>query len=347
MKSVQVVDRGRAEFVRVPKPQVKPGNVVISTSHLSLCGSDIRMLHHSPDHLYPFPPGTTGHEMVGVIAEMGDDDLPLSVGDRVLALAPDHRAMCEFYLAPVDLVLPLPEGKPIEVLLQAQQLGTVLYAAQRLPNLEGKDVVIIGQGSAGLWFNFVARRSGAASVIAVDHDKNRLRLCRQFGATHVILNSTDHPSENLKLEYPASSRKPKTTQPTAMDELTEILNGKLADVVIEAAGEADSINLALQLVRKFGDILYFGYPRGQHLSIDFEKFFHQCCRATSIVGATEEPNQISSRKAIELINEDSSLAEALISHRLRFDEVLEAYEMHRTRADSCMKIVIEMPGAVE
>ena len=50
--------------------------------------------------------------------------------------------------------------------------------------------------------------------------------------------------------------------------------------------------------------------------------------------------------ALDLIDQQPELAASLITHRLKFDEVLEAYEMHRRRADGCLKIVIEMPGAV-
>lgn len=347
MKSVQVVDRGRAEFVSQAKPSVRPGYALVRTSHLSLCGSDIRMLHHADSRLYPFPPGTTGHEMVGVIEEVADQGLPFSVGDRVLALAPDHRAMCEYYLAPVHLILPLPEGTPIEVLLQAQQLGTVLYASKLLPNLIGKSVAVIGQGSAGLWFNFVLRRMGADRVIAIEQDPQRLRLSQRFGATHLVLNSRCDHAQQKSTSSTGESKQSTELQCPVSEHLQEILSGELADVVVEAAGEQDSINLAIRLVRKFGEILYFGYPRGQHLSIDFEHLFHQCCRATTIVGATEEKNQNCTRMAIDMIAQDSSWARSLISHRLKFDQVIEAYEMHRLRSDHALKIVIEMPGSVE
>ena len=150
MKSVQVVARGRAEFVEVPKPDIESGHVLIRTSYLSLCGSDIQMLHYAADNAYPFPAGTSGHEMVGTIEAVGDADSKFSVGDRVLSLAPGHGAMCEYYLAPYEHLVPLPDGKSMEVLLQSQQLGTVLYASKRLPNLVGKNVVVVGQGSAGL-----------------------------------------------------------------------------------------------------------------------------------------------------------------------------------------------------
>jgi threonine dehydrogenase-like Zn-dependent dehydrogenase len=319
MKSVQVIARGRAEFVDQPRPQVCPEHVLVRTRHVSLCGSDIRMLHHSLESLYPFPPGTSGHEMVGIVEEVMDPNSKLTPGDPVLALAPEHRAMCEYYLAPVNLVLPLPKNQPLDVLLQAQQLGTVIYAAQRLPQIISKNVAVIGQGSAGLWFNWILSRMGADRIVAVDLDKSRLARSRQFGATHTIDNADGD----------------------AEAQLLEVLDGRLADVVIEAAGEVPAINLAFHLVRKFGEILFFGYPRGQSMPIDFEEFFHKCCRATTIVGATEEKEQLSTRMAINWIAEDSRLAESLITHRLPFEQAIDAYEMHRSRADNCLKIVID------
>ncbi len=323
MKSVQVVARGRAEFVDVAKPEVRPGYVLVRTAYLSLCGSDIRMLHYAPEADYPFPPGTTGHEMVGTVEAVAEGEMNFRVGDRVLALAPGHRAMCEYFLAPIEHVIPLPAGKPMDVLLQAQQLGTVMYASQRLPNLLGKDVVVIGQGSAGLWFNFLLPRLGAKRVIAIDLDARRLERSMAFGATHVI--------NNVEVDPQTAVRK--------------CLDGQLADLVVEAAGEVDAINLAIGLVKQYGDILYFGVPRGQILPFDFDGYFHKCCRATSIVGATAETNQQSTRLALDLIAAGKTQAESMITHHLKFSEVIDAYEMHHTRADGCVKIVVDMPGA--
>lgn len=323
MKSVQVVARGRAEFIEVAKPEVRPGFILVRTAYLALCGSDIRMLHYSSEASYPFPPGTTGHEMVGTVDALADGETNFRVGDKVLALAPGHRAMCEYFLAPIEHVIPLPEGKPMDVLLQAQQLGTVMYAAQRLPNLLGKDVVVIGQGSAGLWFNFLLPRLGAKRVIAMDQDELRLQRSIAFGATHTINNRTQDPADAVR----------------------DCLDGELADLVVEAAGEVDAINLAIDLVKKYGDILYFGVPRGQILPFNFDDYFHKCCRATSIVGATAEANQQSTRMALKMIAAGMTRAESLITHHVKFADVMQAYEMHHTRDDGCLKIVIDMPGA--
>lgn len=321
MKAVQVVARGRAEFVDVPVPSLRLGHVLVRTRRLSLCGSDIRMLHFAPQGAYPFPPGTTGHEMLGVVADIDVPGSAMQVGDTVLALAPNHQAMAEYFLAPVEHVIPLPFGIPVEHLLQAQQLGTVLFACQRLPNMIGKTVVVIGQGSAGLFFDFQLREMGAGRVIALDIEDFRLEHSREFGATHTIHNAVVEPCEAIR----------------------QINDGELADVVVEAAGDVSAINLAIDLVRHGGDILYFGYPRGQTIPFNFDRLFHKCCRVRTIVGATVEPNQASTRKAIDLIASGRIDVSQLITHRIPFANVVDAYELHRIRGDRCIKIVIEMP----
>jgi L-iditol 2-dehydrogenase len=321
MKAVQVVARGKAEFVDVPVPKLRPGHVLVRTRRLSLCGSDIRMLHYAPEDAYPFPPGTTGHEMVGVIEDIDSPGSALKVGDTVLTLAPSHQAMAEYFPAPLEHVIPLPSGMSVEHLLQAQQLGTVLFACQRLPNLTGRTVAVIGQGSAGLFFNFQLKQMGAARVIALDRELFRLDRSLNFGATHLIHNASIDPSEAIR----------------------KITGGELADVVVEAAGDVSAINMAIDLVRKGGDILYFGYPRGQTIPFNFDVLFHKCCRAQTIVGATVEPNQASTRTAIDLIATRRIDVSKLITHRIPFANVVDAYELHRTRGDGCLKIVIEMP----
>jgi L-iditol 2-dehydrogenase len=321
MKAVQVVARGKAKFVDIPVPKLRPGHVLVRTRRLSLCGSDIRMLHFAPEEAYPFPPGTTGHEMVGVIDAIDSPGSALQVGDTVLTLAPSHQAMAEYFLAPVEHVIPIPTDMPVEHLLQAQQLGTVLFACQRLPNVTGKTVAVIGQGSAGLFFNFQLKQMGAARVIALDTESFRLDRSLDFGATHSIHNAVVDPCEAIR----------------------GITGGELADVVVEAAGDVSAINLAIDLIRKGGDILYFGYPRGQTIPFNFDVLFHKCCRAQTIVGATVEPNQASTRTAIDLIATRRIDVSQLITHRVPFADVVDAYELHRTRGDRCLKIVIEMP----
>ncbi len=323
MKSVQVVARGEAQFIEVAQPEVQPGHVLIRCCYLSLCGSDIQMLHYASDDAYPFPPGTSGHEMVGIIEAVGDASSGYSVGDRVLSLAPGHKAMCEYYVAPYEHLVPLPDNAPPEILLQAQQLGTVIYASKRIPNIVGKNVVVIGQGSAGLWFNFHLRRLGAKKVVALDIEDFRLERSIAFGADTAANNASSDPAQTVR----------------------DAFDGELADLVVEAAGEVDAINLSVELVKKYGEILFFGYPRAQTFAFNFDQLYHKCCRAQTIVGASNEPNLDSMRMAVDLVARGIADAKSLITHQVPFSETINAYEQHRTRSDGAVKIVIEMPSA--
>ncbi|HLV33587.1 MAG TPA: zinc-binding dehydrogenase [Spirillospora sp.] len=321
MRAVQVVARGKAEFIEMPKPELKPGHALVRTKRLSLCGSDIRWLHFFPPERYPLPPGTTGHEMVGVVEAVDSPDGAIKPGDVALTLAPDHRAMVEYYVAPVSDVFVLPPDRPVEHGLQAQQLGTVIYACKQLPNLIGKDVAVIGQGSAGLYYDFMLRRMGARRVIGLDLQPHRLKAAEIFGATHTIHNVGIDPAQAIR----------------------DITGGELADVVIEAAGEIETMNLALDLVKHSGFVLQFGVPRGENFPFHYEKVFGKCLRIQGIVGAHHEPNYTSTRQALDMIASGEIDVSPLLTHSFPFERVMEAYELQHTRDEGAIKIVIEMP----
>ena len=321
MDALQVVARGKAEFIRTTLPELMEGHAIVQPRHVTLCGSDVWMLSHAPDAAYPFPTGTTGHEVIAEILELSPEVEGHEAGDFVLAIAPDHRAMAERYLTPQKNLLKLPSGKTREELLMAQQLGTVLYACKQLPSVIGKTVAVVGQGTAGLWFNFVLQRLGAAKVIAFDPKSNRLQLARQYGATDTI---------NIREEDP-------------LEQVLAINDGKLADIVVEAAGREASINLSIELARAdTGFFLQFGVPY-EPTSVNYGKIFTKCLKHKSIVHAGREPGHTSTLQALDLIAGDYVDVSPLLTHRFPFDKVLEAYEVHQNATDNAVKIVIDMP----
>lgn len=323
MRAMRIVAPGLAEFVDAPTPMLKPGHALVRTVLLSLCGSDVHLLHYHPDGEYPLPVGTTGHEMIGMVEAIDAPDSAITAGDIALTLAPQQTAMAEYYLAPVEDVLVLPAGKPLEHLLMAQQLGTVIYACKRLPNVMGKAAVVIGQGSAGLFFDAMLRRMGAERVIGMDVIEARVAAGLKFGATHTL---------NIA----------KTDAPEAVKEITD---GKLANFVIEAAGEIETINLTADLVKVGGHLLYFGVPRGPHnFEFNFLDLFRKYCYTTTSGASAYEPGRKSFIMALDLIAHGEIDVTPMPTHRFQFDQVLDAYELARTRDDGVIKVVIEMPA---
>ena len=319
MKAVQIIARGQCAFVDAPKPELLPGSAIVKPLRLSLCGSDIRHIHYLPDAHYPSPVGETGHEMVGVVEAIepaGD----VKAGDVVLCLAPDHGAMQEYYRAPIDRLLPFPAGTPLEHAVQAQQFGTVLFAAKSLPELRGKTVAVIGQGSAGLWFNFALKQRGAAKIIGMDLKAYRLAYSKLYGATDTLHNADIDAAEALR----------------------ELNGGRLPDVVIEAAGEAAAIRLAINIAREGGFVLYFGVPRFETMDFPIFEYFWKSLTARANVGTIKEPGHASTRQALELISSGAVPVAEMITHTFKFEDVFEAYELHRLQDEGAVKIVIDM-----
>jgi threonine dehydrogenase-like Zn-dependent dehydrogenase len=323
MRATRVVAPGQIEVIETAKPELRPGTVLVRTKQVSLCGSDYHSIYHSAPSAYPSAPGVSGHEMVGVIEAIDAPNVPFRVGDVALTLAPNNQAMAEFYLARPEHILVLPNGKPLDHLLQAQQLGTIIYACKFLPNtVLDKDVAVIGQGSAGLWWNYMLRRMGARRLIAVDLQAHRLAVSKFYGATHTVHNVTTD----------------------AIDGVREILGGQLPDVVIEAAGEPETICMAVRMVCKHGSILFFGVPRLETLEFPFMELFRKTCLARTIVGATQDPGQSCTWLAIDLIARGEAEVGPMITHHFPFEQVLDAYELQTTRDEGAIKIVVDMPA---
>lgn len=322
MKAVQIVSRGQAAFVDVPKPELQPGEALIRTKYVSLCGSDTHIIQYAPDDYFPLPPGNSGHEVIGIVEEINGENSPVQVGETALALVKNNLGMAEYAALPIENLLALPDTKSEEELLQAQQLGTVLYAAQNLPNVVNKDVAVIGQGSAGLWWVHTVRRMGARRVIAVDLQAHRLALSAQYGATDIIHNA-DADAEQI---------------------ISDMTDGNMVDVVVEAGGEKSSINLAIDLVKKYGFIFYFGVPRVHgEMGFNMFEFFRKCARTQCMVGALLDPDHSCTRVALELIASGQADVAPMITHRFPFEKIQEAYDLQNTLDEGAVKIIVDMP----
>lgn len=320
MRAVQITAPNESTIIEVPKPSPKPGEVLVRTTQVSLCGSDTHAIRFYEPEAYPLPPGNSGHEVLGVVEEINAPGSSLKVGDHALVLVTGNQGMAEYAVAPEENVLVLPPDKPAEELLQAQQLGTVFYAAQHMTNLVNKDVVVIGQGSAGLWWNYVVRRMGARRVIAVDLQAHRLMLSGHYGATHTLHNKEE----------------------SALTQLEELTNGELADVVVEAAGEPDSINLAIDLIKRYGHIFYFGVPRMHQMPFNVWEFFRKSPSVQSMVGALTDPGHSCTKMALDLIASGEADVGPMITHHFPFEQVTEAYDLQYTRDEGAIKIVVDI-----
>jgi threonine dehydrogenase-like Zn-dependent dehydrogenase len=239
---------------------------------------------------------------------------------EVLALVPREDAMAELFQIPAECAIPLPAGSSREELLMAQQLGTVTYACRLLPNLAGKTAVVIGQGSAGLHWNRMLRRMGLARVIAMDIVPARVEGARLFGATDAFDNGTIDP----------------------VAAVSEITRGAMADLVVEASGEPETINLAPYLVKEYGRIQFFGVPHVQRFEFDYATLFRRYCVTHSTGKSSMDPDKSAFVEALDLIASGEMDVAPMITHRFPLERVEEAYHLALSREDAVLKIVIDV-----
>lgn len=320
MLAGQIVAPGRVEIVEVPRPEPKRGEALVKVQKATLCGSDLHVFHgHGLNDSFPLAPGLTGHEVVGQIVE-GPEAAP-APGTLVLVVLPSEisRGFAEYMAVDTRYLIPLPAGFPAEQLVLAQQLGTVIYCCRRLTSVLDRDVVILGQGPAGLLFTYMMRSMGARVVIGIDVVESRLAVARQMGAT-VTVN-------------------PERVDPVGV--VRELTDGQLADVVIEAVGRVETINQSLDLVKERGHLVYFGVPEQETFSFEFGKFFRKFAVTVTNAGTQQEPGRRSFRLALKMITEGRIDLSRFVSHRRPLERLQEAFELADTR-HNVVKVIIEV-----
>jgi threonine dehydrogenase-like Zn-dependent dehydrogenase len=125
--------------------------------------------------------------------------------------------------------------------------------------------------------------------------------------------------------------------------VADITDGRMADLVVEAVGEPETINLMPKLVRERGLLMSFGVPRGPHaFEFDYFSLYRQKCHLISEGGTIGEPGRRSPRMALQLIARGDIDVSPMITHHIPFGRVHSAYELARSREDGVIKIVIDM-----
>ena len=321
MRAAHVTSPGTVRFESFPEPELTPGHAIVRPELISICGSDLRAVYDQPAGAYPLAPGHSGHEVVGVVEAVeyeGRTVFPFEPGERVLAAPSPHHGMAERFAIAFDGLVRVRKDLPAERLAVAQPLGTVISGCNKLRDVADATVAVIGQGGIGLLFDAMLRRMGARTVIGIDLTEARRAAGLRFGADRTI--------------DPAGGG-----APTAV---AEAAGGVEPHVVIDAAGEPDSINLAMELVRPNGTVLLFGVPRVDSFEFRYKTWYRKrpLLRASSV--ADGNPNALY-QQALNLIVRGDVDVDGLISHRLPPSRTADAYALARTRADGALKVAVD------
>ncbi len=217
MKAVRLVRAGAPlEQFEIAPPATGPQDVLVRVRAAGICHSDA---HYRAGRSPVSPlPLTLGHEVAGIVAQVGREVIRLKVGDRVClhylvtcgtcehccrgleqfcvagAMIGKHRdgGYAEFIVVPGRnaFVLPPEIHFPNAAVLMCSS-ATSLHALHKGRFKSGDTVAVFGVGGLGLSAVQLARGLGASTVYAVDINPGKLELAGHFGAIPIDAAAID------------------------------------------------------------------------------------------------------------------------------------------------------------
>lgn len=264
MKAIYLQSPGNIVMTDVSQKPRKPDEILIRVRSLGICGSDIgAFMGTNPLVSYP---RVIGHEVAGEVAEIPADEKSFAVGDHVtlepyifcgkcypclhnrtnccenLAVLGVHidGAMAEYFAHPRHLVHKVPKEIAWNLVAMVEPLTICMQAVKRSRVKSGEHVVITGAGPIGLLAAQYALTIGAVPVM-VDPVEERLTFAKKMGIDHVV----------------------NPMQADAVQAIKSITGERLAEVVIEASGNAAAIRSSIDYVAYAGRIALVGWPKSE------------------------------------------------------------------------------------
>ncbi|WP_031084363.1 zinc-dependent alcohol dehydrogenase [Streptomyces sp. NRRL WC-3549] len=243
----------------VPAPEPGPDELLVRSTVIGVCGSDTHAaLGRHPFISLPYRPG---HEVVGVVAAVGEGAEAFAPGTRVLVEPNLYCGTCaqcrsgrynicrrlevfgcqtpggmaDVFTIPADRVHRVPEGMSDLQAALVEPLATPVHAVAKAGDLTARTVAVLGAGPIGLLVLAAARHAGAARIVVTDLLENKRQRAVRLGADDAL------PADAADLAAQAQA----------------VLDGP-ADVVFDCVAREQSMAQAVDIVAKGGQIVVVG-----------------------------------------------------------------------------------------
>ncbi|MEW6662505.1 MAG: zinc-dependent alcohol dehydrogenase [Bacillota bacterium] len=291
--------------------------VLVRTFQSSICGTD-KMYYRGempPSEGYPL---FIGHEGGGVVEAVGSKVQDYQVGDLVMSFSRSCTFADYFKTKPINLQ-PVPEGLDMRVASLGEPLACAMHSVLESGVQLGDTVAVVGVGFAGQVMLQGARKKGATKVIAIDIWDSKLALAKKLGADVAV---------NAKKE---------DVYQTIMG-LTE---GIGVDVVFEAAGAQEGLNICSSILRHNGHLVLYSWLT-QPVTLNMHRWHQNSFKiiTTTLVHHTKYERLVWAEKALRPFQQNLIEVEPLISAEYKLEDIKEAFE-EAQRNEAHIKIIIK------
>jgi len=347
MQSFVMHEIGETGFVEKEEPTAGQNEAVIRPTVGLVCTSDVHTVHGAIGEREDI---TLGHEVVGVVEEVGEGVRDFAPGDRVAvgAITPDWGSLAAqdghpsqsngalggwqfanvtdgtfaeaVRVSQADANLAhIPESvADEEAVYVTDMMSTGFVAAEHAEIPVGGTVAVFAQGPVGLMATKGARLRGAGHVIAVESVPARQELARRYGADDVVDYEEHDPVERI----------------------TELTDGEGVDSAIEALGSSRTLGQCVAATKPGGTISNVGY-HGEGESVEIPRNAWGVGMAEKdIVTGLCPGGRLRLRRLLRLLDQGRVDPTALTTHEFDFDEVDEAFDLMASKEDGVVKPLV-------
>lgn len=344
MKAAVLTGLGRMEVRQVPDPKIeKDTDVLLKIEKVGVCGSDVHYFETgkigSQVVQYPF---IVGHECAATVAAVGQGVKGVKVGEPVVVepAVPCHDCdqcrrgrentcfnlrflgtpgqgggcLCEYLVMPEECCLPTQDKLTLEQGALCEPLTIGFYAVRQARLPSEADIAILGAGPIGLSCMLCARAEGARSCFMTEKIPERVEAAAQGGASWV--------GNPLREDVVAGVLK---QQPLGVD------------VAFECAGQQETIDQAVDLLKPGGKLILVGIPREDRISMAIDKI-----RRKEITIVNIRRQNGCTRATMDFVASGKVRADFMVTHRFPLDRVQEAFELVASYKDGVIKAMIDM-----
>ena len=338
MKAALYEKVGRIKLREVERNAPGPGYVLVDTRCAGICGSD---LHNYFWHWEPPLDKALGHEVAGVVLEVGQGVEGFAPGDRVAVegFAYDgdcaycrqghynhclsrgwfwgagHGGFSQYSTMHVSTISRLPEHFSFEQGALVEPLAVAHRAVMQAGLAPGDRVLVIGGGSIGLLTLAAAIAAGARETAITAKYPQQIRIAEALGADYVV--------DAARIDV--------------VDFVREWTNEGMVECVIETVGGAGNFNDSLKCVKKRGVVvLVAGYY--EPLAVDIGNIVGReaIVRGSNCYAYSSGQKDVDT--AIQLIAAGKVEPTKIVTHRLPLDDVEEAFRIAADKSSGAIKV---------
>ena len=236
IQTIRLPGPKRIEVVNADLPAPGEGQLLVKTYQSSICGTDRNIFNGTLPPGLKFPITLLGHEGGGTVVEAGRGVRKYKAGDRVMSCK-NNGTFADSFLALEENLHPIPAEMDLELGSLGEPLACVMYSIFNSGVQLGDTVAVMGLGFAGQLMAQGAKRKGALTVMGIDPLAGKRELARKLGADQAF--------------------DPKA--PDSEKAIMDLTQGRGVDVVFEAAGTEDSMNMATRILKKNGTLALYSW----------------------------------------------------------------------------------------